>query len=215
MFKNFFIDTEFVEGPQSRFLFWKTKPTIDLISIAVVGDNGAEYYALCKDVNMNEVFNRKDTWVRDNVILPIYQKYVSGDARNMLEFTPSTMRMIFNRYGKSRSEIASDIISLIGDCRPRFYGYYCDYDWVVFCWLFGSMIDLPSHFPMYCIDLKQMMDERAIRIIKSSNMSEDKFDEMIEKIKRHREYPRQVDEHNALDDARFNMSLYFFLKAFT
>lgn len=42
---------------------------------------------------------------------------------------------------------------------PKFYGYYSDYDWVVFCQLFGQMMDLPTGFPMYCRDLQFMKDQ--------------------------------------------------------
>jgi hypothetical protein len=47
-----------------------------------------------------------------------------------------------------------------GDTRPEFWGYYADYDWVVFCWLYGTMMELPKDYPMFCRDLKQYMDER-------------------------------------------------------
>ena len=39
--------------------------------------------------------------------------------------------------------------------KPEFWGYYCDYDWVLFCQLFGAMVDLPPHFPQFCMDLQQ------------------------------------------------------------
>lgn len=41
---------------------------------------------------------------------------------------------------------------------PEFWAYYADYDWVVFCQLFGTMMDLPDGFPMYCRDIKQECD---------------------------------------------------------
>jgi hypothetical protein len=36
-----------------------------------------------------------------------------------------------------------------------------DYDWIVFCWLFGSMINLPKGWPMYCKDIKQIIDSKG------------------------------------------------------
>ena len=50
----------------------------------------------------------------------------------------------------------------LADESPIFYGYYADYDWVIFCWIFGKMIDLPEGFPMYCNDIKQLMTEHGI-----------------------------------------------------
>ena len=73
----------------------------------------------------------------------------------------------------------------IGDDIPEFYGYYADYDWVVFCWLFGSMIDLPKEWPMYCKDLKQILDDLKLDSI-----------------------PQSISEHNALVDAIWNEDLH-------
>ena len=102
--------------------------------------------------------------------------------------------------------------------KPQFYGYYSDYDWVAFCWLFGKMIDLPKYFPMYCIDLKQMLDvkykdgyyymnyipvdDTYPSIIKSGR---------IDKVEKHPDYPQQTNEHSAIHDARWNFELYKFL----
>jgi hypothetical protein len=76
--------------------------------------------------------------------------------------------------------------------KPEFWAYYADYDWVVFCQLFGSMIDLPQGFPMYCRDIKQ------------------KADEVEEYLQREHDanfrlrLPKQMGEHNALADAQWN-----------
>jgi hypothetical protein len=75
--------------------------------------------------------------------------------------------------------------------QPEFYGYYADYDWVVFCWLFGKMINLPKGFPMYCRDLKQMMDDRGL----SQEWKQGRC-------------PAHRGEHNALIDAEWNRRLY-------
>lgn len=71
-----------------------------------------------------------------------------------------------------------------------FWGYYADYDWVVFCQLFGTMMDLPKGWPMYCRDLKQWSD----------TIGAPKF-----------EGPK--GEHNALEDAKWNAKLYEHLRA--
>jgi DNA polymerase III epsilon subunit-like protein len=48
------------------------------------------------------------------------------------------------------------------DTSPKFWAYFADYDWVVFCQLFGSMIKLPEWFPHYCRDIKQEMARMGI-----------------------------------------------------
>ena len=53
---KYFYDTEFLEGTQKK-RWWnigKQKPTIDLISIGVVCEDGREYYAISKDFNLKE-----------------------------------------------------------------------------------------------------------------------------------------------------------------
>lgn len=61
---KYFIDTEFLEGSQNIRLpftnisIGKTKPIIDLISIGIVAEDGREYYAISKDFNLKEAWNR-------------------------------------------------------------------------------------------------------------------------------------------------------------
>lgn len=74
--------------------------------------------------------------------------------------------------------------------KPEFWGYYSDYDWVVFCQVFGAMIDLPKGWPMYCRDIKQWCDQ----------LGNPKLPE------------QQSTEHNALHDARWNKLAWEFLK---
>lgn len=73
-----YYDTEFLEGTQDIRIFGiktglKTKPTIDLISIGMVDEKGNEYYAISKDFNLKEAWNRYD----------IKTEVMSGDARNL------------------------------------------------------------------------------------------------------------------------------------
>jgi len=77
------------------------------------------------------------------------------------------------------------------------------------------MIDLPKGFPMYCIDLKQISDE-LYEIKRKSYFedSENKANEsakFLNKLSDHLGYPKQKNEHNALDDARWNRKLHEFL----
>lgn len=70
---KYFYDTEFLEGTQK--LWWgSTVPTIDLISIGIACEDGREYYAISKDFNLKEAWNRYDLKTQE----------VSGDMRNHL-----------------------------------------------------------------------------------------------------------------------------------
>lgn len=253
---KYFIDTEFLEGKQSK-LIGKTKPTIDLISIGIVAEDGREYYAISKEFNVKEAWNRfqweehksihkvdedkklnrKVYWLRDNILKPIFNEW---NKYGYHSFTYKNMKYCIKSIGKTNKQIANEIKHFVAN-RPieankeqwildydtkdvQFYGYYADYDWVVFCWLFGKMIDLPNGFPMYCIDLKQTLDEKITSgcVVKhryaafsERDISMDRgntFDEVLRIIKEQPNYPKQTNEHNALADAKWNYELYKFLQ---
>lgn len=264
---KYFLDTEFLEGTQKK-LFGQSKPTIDLISIGIVCEDGREYYSISKDFNLKEAWNRYDLknertldsiendyidyhnvkvyWIRDNVLRPIYKELHDKEnlhARQALyrasvyiketdfNFTYRNLKKLISKYGKTNKQIAEEVYnfcsnnyhkgnnldydqriqySLYDKFKPKFYGYYSDYDWVVFCWLFGKMIDLPKGFPMYCIDLQQESDR--IYNLKKEEYIEKGGKNFINKISNHLDYPKQINEHNALSDAKWNFELYKFLK---
>jgi len=115
-------DTEFIEDGR----------TIDLISIGLVREDGAEYYAELAECDLS----RASEWVRQNVL-----PHLSGTT------TP-------------REQVARDICDFVAFAgkKPEFWAYYADYDWVALCQLYGRMIDLPAHWPRYCRDLRQSLD---------------------------------------------------------
>lgn len=260
---KFYFDTEFLEGIQGR----SKKPTIDLISIGIVSEDGRTYYAISKDFNLKEAWNRwqswdipkyagkekKDYWIRNNVLRPIYDELLS--KRNDYEktyyphlcepFSYKNMKRLIKRHGKTNEQIASEIKNFVYSAYlPNiseinvqtwkgykqelldrmqkdpitFYAYFADYDWTVFCWLFGKMITLPTGFPMYCRDLKQMLDEKLEDLSNSDFFTkfhikaEMTLKEKLVEIKKHTEYPTQENEHNALDDAKWNKDLYDFIQ---
>jgi len=251
MGQKYFIDTEFLEGTQKTF-FGKSKPTIDLISIGIVDEEGREYYAISKDFNLKEAWNRfqiertktgnnpyKVYWIRENVLEPIFIEWkqnMNGKIvrlglpiwLNEKEFTYKNFKYMLKSIGKSNKEIAEEVKDFcynqkeldelyskkqqafltLGKKNIEFYGYYSAYDWVVFCWLFGKMIDLPNGFPMYCIDLKQELDE-----IQEKRFGLSMFKGgLTNNIKDLPKYPKKTNEHNALQDARWNLSLYKFIQ---
>ena len=243
---NYFLDTEFLEGSQKTF-FGKTKPTIDLISIGIVSEDGREYYAISKDFNLKEAWNRWQQrtgegdrnnieprlyWIRENVLKPIYKELLKRENNSNVKgnymfgfnlpvikynFTYKNFKRLVNKYGKTNKQIAEEVkVFCTGDVlsiekaryyevqhKPcKFYAYYADYDWVAFCWLFGKMIDLPNGFSMYCRDLKQILDEKEMARQDGTDMTE---------LRNLPTYPKQENEHNALDDARWNKKLHEFL----
>jgi 3'-5' exoribonuclease-like protein len=115
---KYWIDTEFIERPC----------TIDLISIALVAEDGREFYAESSEVD----------WTKAS------------------QWTLQTVRPQLHGTGMEREEIGYAVRRFIeGDEHLVFWGYFPAYDWVAFCWLFGDMNELPFRFPQLCLDIKQ------------------------------------------------------------
>ncbi len=88
---------------------------------------------------------------------------------------------------KSRGSARELISHFVEDEHPIFWAYYADYDWVILCQIFGTMMDLPKHFPKLCMDLQQWWIMLGRPEIKPKDPE---------------------DAHNALADARWNLELY-------
>lgn len=215
---KYFIDFEFIEGFRKP-LFGKKHHFIDMISIGIYREDGESYHCLSSEYRYKDASD----WVKENVILPIYKDGVHGDARN--HWSAETFHKYF---GKTNEEIKFEVLEFFGCWHDvhfwrapegiEVYGYYSDYDWVLLCSLFGRMIDLPKGFPMYCIDLKQTLDEKLTNLSNSDFFTkfhikkEMTLKEKLVEIKKHTQYPKQENEHNAAADAAWNYQLYKFLQ---
>lgn len=131
---KYFIDLEFIEQGH--------KKPIHLISIGIIAEDGRKYYAVDKDCP----FWESSAWVWDNVLTPMGVERRSGE-NCMVPVNPEVF--------KSRVKIKQDILDFVGDDTPEFWGEWSAYDWVVFCQIFGAMIDLPTGWPMRCRDVVQ------------------------------------------------------------
>lgn len=148
--------------------------TIELLSIGVVAEDGREYYAESGEADLSHA----NDWVVQNVFPWLH---VQRQGANWVwDQHPEV---------KSRQQIASDLLAFAGES-PIWWGYFADYDWVVFCQLFGRMIDLPKGWPMYCMDVKQLAVELgASRLPKQDGV-----------------------EHHALADAIWTRDVWRFLR---
>lgn len=230
---KYFFDTEFIEGFRKP-LFGKRSHFIDFISIGIVAEDGRTYYAISNQFEPNDA----DSWVKENVLYPLmrengYDKPLSN-LHGCLSYNKRAVKSIQKAIGKHPAVIAMEIQDFCRPNRdyshegitvtyseikdPEFYAYYADYDWVVFCSMFGRMIDLPKGFPMYCKDLKQTFDEKAFNWFKKDiefkkqYCFENKLFSIEDDLKLLSNYPKQENEHNALDDAQWNFKLFKFLE---
>lgn len=148
---RYWFDTEFIEDGK----------TIDLLSIAIVSEDGRELYLELLEAD----WSKASPWVKENVLPHLGKGPTVG-----------------------REEAKLRVLEFIGADEPEFWAYYAAYDWVAFCQLFGTMMDLPKGWPMFCRDLKQMAGKIPL--------------------------PKQGDgkEHNALNDARWTKAAWYFAK---
>jgi hypothetical protein len=136
--------------------------TIDLISIGMVREDGLAYYAESAECNLSLA----SPWVNANVI-----PHLQGGNTIL-----------------PRAQIAAEIMHFVGE-KPEFWAYYADYDWVALCQLYGTMMQLPKGWPMYCRDLKQWCDSLGNPMLPTQGKG----------------------EHNALKDALWNWHAWTFL----
>lgn len=137
--------------------------TINLISIGMVREDGEKLYlesAWCD-------LERASPWVRENVIPHLH----GGDVRVW------------------QQQMAVKLVQFAGE-KPEFWAYYADYDWVALCQVFGTMMDLPRGWPIYCRDVKQLCDDLG-----------------------NPRLPEQTSqEHHALADAKWTKAAWEFLQ---
>jgi 3' exoribonuclease, RNase T-like len=165
---TYFYDTEFHEDGR----------TVDLISIGIVAQDGREYYAVNRDMDVKRI--RRNPWLMENVVPHLPHGH--GDRRNHIP-----RRWLFDYDDpqvKPRARIADEVAEfIIGEA--ELWAYYGAYDHVALAQLWGPMIDLPANVPMFTHELMQLWEESGKP-----------------------EKPAQVGGHDALVDARWNAALY-------
>lgn len=102
-------DTEFWERDFSH--------PVELISLGIVAEDGRTYYAVNADFDWSRV--PSNHWLIENV-----QRQLTSTRENT----------------KRRGQIRADLLRFFHEDRsPEFWAYFADYDWVLFCQIFGTM----------------------------------------------------------------------------
>lgn len=171
---KYFLDTEFIENGR--------REPLQLLSLGIVAENGSEIYF----ENSEADFTKANDWVKKNVF-PWLER-IGPVLRTPAEMAEEIKKFIPPKPGYDKN---GGLPSGLWDA-PEFWAYFADYDWVLFCQLFGTMMDLPEGYPMYCMDLMQYAKHIGIP---------------------RRAFPEQDQvEHNALNDARWNKKVFEFLE---
>lgn len=160
------VDTEFLErGAQ-----------IDLISIAVVGEDGREFYAVSSEFNQGRAklhpFVSREVWPQ----LPRCPLALAGSAATVDALDTNDPAV------KRRSHIAQQLaVFLLEPGTPvELWAWFSAFDHVAWTGLYGSMVDLPAGLPWITRDI----EDYRIRLGRP-------------------ELPAQTSpQHHALNDAR-------------
>lgn len=181
---DFMYDTEFLEQGHGH--------PIEFISIGMVHPaSGNTYYAVNEYLPEREI--KKNPWVLKNVwpYLPTTKNTSGGKVCRCLHgHLDKTHPDV-----KPRAQIAAELsvfIRTLGSASRsgnRLWAYYSSYDHVVLAQLYGRMIDLPEHIPMFTGDLKVEAERQGVS-----------------------ELPKQkLKEHHALADAHWDVDVARFL----
>ncbi|GHA28856.1 3'-5' exoribonuclease [Streptomyces tauricus] len=180
-----YYDTEFIDDGT----------TIDLVSIGMVREDGAELYAVSAEFDVFKL--QANPWLVDNVwsSLPTYKH-------------PGTLRChcgpghldLNSPHVRTRAQIARMVEDFIlgpdhhttGELPyVELWAYYAAYDHVALAQLWGPMMNLPEGIPMQTDDL--------VTLAKLAGLSP-------------KDLPKQAEgQHNALADARHNRVMADFI----
>jgi hypothetical protein len=145
--------------------FDETSERLFLISLALRAEDGRELYLISSE------FSRADCneWVQTHVLPKLITETTQHGKPCML------------------SEFPTLIESFIGnDYSPEFWGWISAYDWVLFCRLWGTLLNIPPTFPYNCFDCKQLVKMQGMDGIPA----------------------KEPEAHNALVDARWIEKVY-------
>lgn len=142
--------------------FVEDENRLEMISIGIVSEDGRELYRESSKIDYKSL----PDWHKKNIV----------PSLAMHTDTPEDIR----EY----------ILEFIGeDDEPEFWAYFGAYDWVLFCKLFGRMIDLPKDWPMFVRDIQIVRTQLGgVRLL-----------------------PHTGTVHNALDDARWTKECFDYL----
>lgn len=239
---NYYYDFEFLEGTQDkRFLgikYGKTLPTIQPISVGIVSDDNREYYAISKDFNLKEAWNRFDLkynkgcgdannlpptkvyWIRENVLKPIMVElqvqYNKDTGKTLDGWGFKNFKYLINKYGKSNKQIADEVKDF---CSPSRDFEVLDPITIKFLEsrnpIFYGYYSAYDHVAL-CWLFGKMMDlpKRFPYYTKDIQQIIDEKQLIMgnQDLKAFVNYPKQTNEHNSLSDAKFNLKLYKFLQ---
>jgi 3' exoribonuclease, RNase T-like len=145
--------------------FLEDGKAIDLISIGMVREDGAEYYAVNSDANWAKIAERR--WLCENVVphLPLASKGVRkatpGENTNVTTAWKFSIDLTDTRVRPCwviANEVREFILAAGGE--PELWADSAAHQFVVLCQLWGAVARRPAGVPSWTHDLRQEI-ERA------------------------------------------------------
>jgi hypothetical protein len=154
-------------------IFWDTEFTglhqkTTLISIGLISEDGAQFYAEFDDYDWDQV----DSWLQENVIRHLLGKnggtevawqnavYVSGSKPKVA----GALRVWLHEQS-TKNAVYGDIRNVWTDRHPQKLEMWSDclaYDWVLFCDLFGGALQIPESVYYIPFDLATLFKVKGI-----------------------------------------------------
>lgn len=112
---KYFLDTEFLDDGKK----------LDLISIAIVSEEGREFYAEVDPMDFD--YSTCTDWLKENVIPHLFHVSHSNKIEGNKFIRDGGVGGLL-----TRTKIASEILRFLRqDSAIEFWGYFADYDWVI------------------------------------------------------------------------------------
>jgi hypothetical protein len=165
--------------------FLEDGKTIEFISIGVVREDGKTFYSVTNNgVTLNRAM--KHPWLRNNVLNSLPLTFGSGNGWEWNFEHPD------HKFVRSRDETRNELRKFLLDTpNLELWSWFGAYDHVVLAQIFGTMMDLPNGIPMWTNDLRQELHRLG-----------------------NPRYPEQLEgAHNALEDAKWHMTLGKYLES--
>lgn len=165
-----FFDTEFTGLHQNT----------TLISLGIIAENGHTFYAEFMDYDKNQI----DNWIRENILSKLLggsEKDRKDDEECVIIGYKEIIKFDLSCWLKQ-----FDKIEMWGDC--------LSYDWILFCELFGGVLQIPRNIYYIPFDICTLFMIKGI----DPDINRENFAENIE----------TKDKHNALYDAQIIKACY-------
>lgn len=194
----------------------KKEKVVQPISVAIIGADGAEYYAVSKDFNLKKVWRNEE--YREGILKPIFEDLQFRAAKDTkfpyykvpTKFTCRGLKTLLTSYGKTTRQINEEVVVFMQIRTPHFnspsgiYGYQRVYEWMAFGLLTKSLFELAY------ISLKQEEQLTFSRIEKSFKRDPDNAGKIM--MNPLHEAGIHSRKRGALTNAKESKQLYEFLE---